>query len=142
MTVHWENLSPLINETVLYYIANAHHGNLSRATVVSGDLYSANVLGLSAYTEYQVNIIGINSNGQPYGSSNATALTEEGGKFSMYFILFHKVFAWRRAKPGSRPARSVQLDSPETALTAGVWIRSGGQNWWGREGPVLTQPLQ
>ena len=80
MTVHWENLAPLINETVLYYIANAHHGNLSRAAIVSGDLRSANVQGLSAYTEHQVNVIGINSYGQPYNSSNVTALTEERGK--------------------------------------------------------------
>ena len=80
MTVHWKNLAPLINETVLYYIANAHHGNLSRAAIVSGDLRSANVQGLSDYTEHQVNVIGINSYGQPYNSSNVTALTEERGK--------------------------------------------------------------
>ena len=89
MTVHWENLAPLINETVLYYIANAHNGNLSRAAVVSGDLYSANILGLSTYTEYQVNVIGINSNGQPYNSSNVTALTEEGGKRYITFLAKH-----------------------------------------------------
>ncbi|CAH3116621.1 unnamed protein product [Porites lobata] len=79
MTVHWENLASLIDNTVLYYIATAHHGNLSRAAVVSGDLYSANVLGLLTYTEYQVNVFGIDSHGQPHSSSNVTALTEEGG---------------------------------------------------------------
>ena len=89
MAVHWDNLAPLINETVLYYIANAHHGNLSRAAVVSGDLYSASVLGLSTYTEYQVNVIGINSLGQPYNSSNVTALTEEGGKCCITFRAKH-----------------------------------------------------
>ena len=89
MTVHWENLAPLINETVLYYIANAHHGNLSRAAVVSGDLRSANIVGLSTYTEYQVNVIGINNNGQPYNSSNVTALTEEGGKSCITFRAKH-----------------------------------------------------
>ena len=86
MTVHWENLASLIDNTVLYYIATAHHGNLSRAAVVSGDLYSANVLGLLTYTEYQVNVFGIDSHGQPQSSSNVTALTEEGGKF--FFFLF------------------------------------------------------
>ena len=85
MTVHWENLAPLINETVLYYIANAHHGNLSRAAIVSGDLRSANVQGLSAYNEHQVNVIGINSHCQPYNSSNVTALTEERGKCFSFF---------------------------------------------------------
>ena len=85
MTVHWENLAPLINETVLYYIANVYHGNPSRAAVLSGDLYSANFLGLSAYTEYQLNVVGINSHGQPYNSSNMTALTEGGGKWCITF---------------------------------------------------------
>ena len=37
---------------------------------------------------------------------------------------------------------SVQLDSPGTALTVCGWIRPWGQNKWGREGAVLTQPLQ
>ena len=89
MTVHWENLAPLISDTVLYYIANAHHGNLPRAAVLSGDLYSANVLGLSAYTEYQVNVVGINSRGQPYNSSNVTALTEGGSKCCITFWVKH-----------------------------------------------------
>ena len=94
MTVHWENLAPLINDTVLYYIANAHHGNLSGVAVVSGNMNTANVLGLSSYTEYQVRIIGINSLGQPYDSSNVTALTEEGGKCSIT-ILMLKARAFR-----------------------------------------------
>ena len=80
ITVHWENLSPLINNTVLYYIAYAHDGNLSSAAVVSGNLNTSNVMGLLPYTEYQVRIIGINSLGQTYNSSNVTALTEEGSK--------------------------------------------------------------
>ena len=89
MTVRWENLAPLINDTVLYYIATAHHGNLPRAAVVSGDLYSANFLGLSTYTEYQVNVVGINSHGQPYNSSNVTALTEGGSKCCITFWAKH-----------------------------------------------------
>ena len=77
--VHWENLAPLIDDTVLYYIANAHDGNLSSATVVPGNSSTANVLGLSTYTEYQVSVMGINRHGQPYNSSSVTVRTEEGG---------------------------------------------------------------
>ena len=80
MTVDWENLASLINDTVLYYIANADDGNRSSVAVVPGNFHTAKVLGLFAYTEYQVRIIGINSLGQPYNSSNVSALTEEGGK--------------------------------------------------------------
>ena len=94
MTVHWENLASLIDNTVLYYIATAHHGNLSRAAVVSGDLYSANVLGLLTYTEYQVNVFGIDSHGQPHSSSNVTALTEEGGKFFFFFLMEYETACW------------------------------------------------
>ena len=79
ITVHWENLSPLIDGTVLYYIANAHDGNLSSATIVPGNSSTANVLGLSTYTEYQVSVVGINRHGQPYNSSNVTVRTQEGG---------------------------------------------------------------
>ena len=77
--VHWENLEPLIDGTVLYYIANAHDGNLSSATIVPGNSSTANVLGLSTYTEYLVSVVGINKHGQPYNSSNVTVRTQEGG---------------------------------------------------------------
>ena len=45
------------------------------------------------------------------------------------------------------PSWWVQLDSPGTALTVGGWFRpgeggGGGENYWGREGAILTQPLQ
>ena len=36
---------------------------------------------------------------------------------------------------------SVQLDIPGTALTVGGWIRPRVQNYWGREGAILTQPF-
>ena len=45
-------------------------------------------------------------------------------------------------KVGGLPSWSVQLGSPGTALTVGGWLRPGGQNKWGREGAVLTPPLQ
>jgi len=45
-------------------------------------------MGLLPYTEYQVRIIGINGHGQPYNSSNVTALTEEGGKWSITLRTF------------------------------------------------------
>ena len=39
---------------------------------------------------------------------------------------------------GGLTSWSVQLDSPGTALTVGGWIRPWDQNYWGREGAVLT----
>ena len=81
MAVHWQNLSPLINDRVLYYIAliSGTNGSLLNTVVVSGNKNFANFLGLSSYTEYQVSVIGVTSDGQPYKSSNVTARTDEGG---------------------------------------------------------------
>ena len=45
-------------------------------------------------------------------------------------------------KVGGLLSWSVQLDSPETALTVGGWIRPRGQNYWGREAAILTHPPQ
>ena len=81
MAVHWQNLAPLLNDRVLFYIVliSSTNGSLLNTVVVSGNESFANVLGLSAYTEYQVSVIGVKSNGQPYKSSNVTAMTDEGG---------------------------------------------------------------
>ena len=43
-------------------------------------------------------------------------------------------------KVGGLLSWSVQLDSPETALTVGGWIRPRGQNYWGRKAAILTHP--
>ena len=43
---------------------------------------------------------------------------------------------------GGLTSWSVQLDSRGTTLTMDGWIKPWGQNYWGRDGTVLTQPLQ
>ena len=44
-------------------------------------------------------------------------------------------------KVGGLPSWSVQLDSTGAALTVGGCIRPRVQNYWGREGAILTQPF-
>ena len=61
-------------------------------------------MGLLPYTEYQVRIIGINSLGQPYNSSNVTALTEEGGKWSITLLTFKA-----RVKPSFTARLNFQM---------------------------------
>ena len=81
MGVYWQHLAAYINDRVLYYIAliSGNNGSLFTTAVVSANESFANVLGLSAYTEYQGSVIGVKSDGQPYKSSNVTARTDEGG---------------------------------------------------------------
>lgn len=67
---------------VLYYIVQMRNENGSdvlNALVVNGSATYVDVAGLSPYTEYQVSVVGVSSDGQPYKSPNVTALTEEGG---------------------------------------------------------------
>ena len=81
MSVYWQHLAPYINDRVLYYIVliSGTNSSLLNTVVVSENGSFADVLGLSVYTEYQVSVIGVKSDGQPYKSSNVTARTDEGG---------------------------------------------------------------
>ena len=65
-----------------------------------------------------------------------TKKCENMGKIYIFLTFFKTLplgFAWLQASPvskkvGGLPSRSVQLDSPGTALTVGGWIRPMGQN--------------
>lgn len=80
------NLELLIGEQVLHYITLIRSGNGSsvlNALITSGNITSGNISGLSAYTEYQITIVGVGSDGQAHNSSNSTFWTEEGGKIHL-----------------------------------------------------------
>ena len=82
LTVRWQNLTTVINQSMLYYMALI--SNVS-GTVLRGELLPENTtfarfVGLSAYTKYQVRVIGVGSHEQAYQSSSAKVWTGEGGK--------------------------------------------------------------
>lgn len=80
--IGWKNLTTVINKLVLYYIVQMRNKNGSdvlNAMAVNGRTTYVNIAGLSPYTEYQVTVVGVTSDGQPYKSSSVTAQTEEGG---------------------------------------------------------------
>ena len=88
--INWQNLTPVINKMVLHYIVQLRSKNGSdvlNAMVVNGSATYASIAGLSAYTEYPVTVVGVASDGQPYKSSNVTALTEEGGIVFLSFYI-------------------------------------------------------
>ena len=89
MTIHWPNLAPLINEHVLYYVAliSQKNGSQYHSVVVSGNKSLAHLVGLLAYTQYQVSVIGVDSDGQSYSSSNVTVRTDEGGIHERLFTI-------------------------------------------------------
>ena len=81
MTIHWQNLASLVNDNVPYYVAlvNRENGSQLSSVAVPGSKNLAPLFSLSAYTSYQVNVVGIDSGGQSHSSSNVTARTDEGG---------------------------------------------------------------
>lgn len=92
--IKWQNLTPVINKLVLHYIVQIRSKNGSdvlNAMVVNGSKTHVNIAGLSPYTEYPVTVIGVASDGQPYKSSNVTALTEEGGIVFLFVLHQHLI---------------------------------------------------
>lgn len=82
VTVLWNNLATLISKRVLHYISLIRNNNGSsviNAEISSGNTTYSNIVGLSAYTEYQIRFVGVGSDGQAYKSSNITVWTAEGG---------------------------------------------------------------
>ena len=90
ITIYWQNLAPLINERVLYYLPliGNYNGSVLDEVVVSGNKSLANFIALSPYTGYQVRVVGVGSGGQGYNSSTTSAWTDEGGKHEVLVILF------------------------------------------------------
>ena len=110
VSVFWINLEFLISEQVLHYITllrSANGSSVLNAVITSGNTTSGNISGLSTYTEYQITIVGVRSDGQGHNSSKSTFWTEEGGKlhltcqlrkFIVSFFIFHfpvPVFSFR-----------------------------------------------
>ena len=91
--IHWPNLAPLINGSVLYYITLISHTNGSLPNVVNVEANTtfANFRGLSPYTDYLVNVIAVGSNGQTYRSSSVTVQTDEGGTYDFYAFYASKL---------------------------------------------------
>jgi len=91
--IHWQNLAPIINVSGLYYVALLSHtnGSLPNAVDVAANTTFANFRGLSPYTEYLINVIAVDSNGQTYRSSNVTVQTDEGGTYDFYAFYASKL---------------------------------------------------
>ncbi|PFX28263.1 Transmembrane protease serine 5 [Stylophora pistillata] len=81
VSVFWTDLELLIGDQVLHYISLiriANGSSVSNAVITSGNTTSGNISGLSAYTEYQISIVGVGSDGQAHNSSKLTFWTDEG----------------------------------------------------------------
>lgn len=88
ITIRWQDLAPMINESVLYYIALIRNtsGDLLNSVVVSGNTRFANLFRLSPFTKYQFGVIGVKKDYETYESSNVMAWTAEGGKCELSLI--------------------------------------------------------
>lgn len=83
MTINWQNLTPILNQPVLYYfgLAKSTNGGILNGAIVSGNTSSVVFHGLSPYREYGLSVVGVNDSGQAYNGAEATARTEEGGMY-------------------------------------------------------------
>ena len=83
VSVLWTNLELLIGDQILHYISlvtSANGSTVLNAEITSGNTTTGHISGLSAYTEYQISIVGVGSDGQAHNSSKLTFWTDEGGK--------------------------------------------------------------
>ena len=88
MRVSWKNLSALLDQSILHYLAVAKSGS---GSIVNGNILQGNATsnvfyGLSPYMEYRLNVLGVNDNGKVYKSSEVTERTEESGMFLFHWL--------------------------------------------------------
>ena len=83
MRLSWKNLSPLQNQSILYYITVIKNtkGSIVTGNILQGNATSDVFYWLSPYMEYRLNVLGVNDNGNVYKSLEVTEWTEESGMF-------------------------------------------------------------
>ena len=81
VSVDWTNLTGTINQHLVGYLVlvGDTNGTIVNTVFVSGNASHASIFRLSPYTEYQVLVIGVSSDREPYKSSHITAWTDESG---------------------------------------------------------------
>ena len=81
ITIHWPNLSPILNQSILHYfgLAKDTNGSIFNSDLVTGNATSVEVHGLTTYTKYRLSVFGVNGNGEAYKSGEVMAWTEDGG---------------------------------------------------------------
>ena len=94
MKLHWQNLTPLINQSVPHYIGLINNANdsLLNAVFVSDAKTTATFSQLSPFTTYQLRVIGVSSAGKLYKSRTVIATTDEGGLYTLCFAICNIYF--------------------------------------------------
>ena len=77
----WQNLQSLVGQQISHYftvVKDSYGGSLSEY-IVSGNITSHVLSGLTMYTEYRLSVVGVNYRGNAHNSTEITARTDEGG---------------------------------------------------------------
>ena len=80
----WSNSISLQSGGVRFYAALAKRSNSSSepiGKIVPGNTTTSEIMGLEAYTEYNVSVVLVNVNGTQLKTADVLVWTDEGGKY-------------------------------------------------------------
>lgn len=78
----WSNLIHQHSGGVRFYVALARSSNSSEpiGKLVPGNTTTSEIMGLEAYTEYNVSVVVVNGNGTQFKTADFSVRTDEGGE--------------------------------------------------------------
>ena len=81
-TLGWRDLANQLSGGVRFYIAIVikANGSLTSRKLSDPNATSTVMMGLSTYTEYNISVLAISTDGRPFKSENILAMTDEGGE--------------------------------------------------------------
>jgi len=80
----WNNPIHLNSGGVRFYVALARRSNSSSepiGKIVPGNLTTSNITDLQAYTEYNISVVAVNTNGTQLKTADVLVSTDEGGEY-------------------------------------------------------------
>lgn len=80
----WNNPTNLLDGGVSFYVAIAekmtNDSSVSTSKVIPRSTTASEITNLDIYTEYNIYVVVVNSNGAPFKSAGVMTMTGEGGK--------------------------------------------------------------
>jgi len=83
--ISWSSPSSLLNGRIRFYVALARKINNSSESsghIMAGNVSASEITDLDEYTEYNVSVVAVDSNGMPFRSAGVLVMTDEGGEYT------------------------------------------------------------
>jgi len=81
--IGWSSPTSLLNSGIRFYVALAKKANSSSEPVgelAAGNVTVSEITELVGYSEYNVSVVAVDSNGMPFKSAEVLVMTDEGGE--------------------------------------------------------------